>query len=173
VKIAECDLPRSSILDRSYVENAYFRDSYEATLTERSATMTSIFLAVFGHHPQWMKNILIVRNRIAYWCGLDVPSDDEINKAIIKDYYSVGDKIGPWPIYYLSESELVAGRDNSHLDFRLSLLRVIRNGAPHIIVSTVCTVHNIYGKIYLFFIVPFHKWGVQRLIADAIEAGRL
>jgi hypothetical protein len=24
-----------------------------------------------------------------------------------------------------------------------------------------------------FFIVPFHKWGVQRLISNAITAGRL
>lgn len=173
MKIAACELPRSSILDRSYVENAYFRDSYEATLTKWPITMTSMFFAVFGHNPQWVKNILIARNRIAYWCGLEVPSADEINNIIIKDHYSVGDKIGPWPIYYLSESELVAGRDNSHLDFRLSLLRVIRDGAPHVIVSTICTVHNTYGKIYLFFIVPFHKWGVQRLIANAIETGRL
>lgn len=173
MRVLICDLPRSSTLDRSYVENAYFRDSYTATLINMHVTMVGIFFAVFGHHPQWMKALLLLRNRIAAWCGLEVPSADEINNPIMRDHYAVGDKIGPWPIYYLSESELIAGRDNSHLDFRLSLLRVMNDDTPCVVVSTVCTVHNLYGKIYLFFIVPFHKWGVQRLIANAIKSGRL
>ena len=42
-----------------------------------------------------------------------------------------------------------------------------------VVVSTVCVVHNLSGKIYLRFIVPFHKWGVQRLMSNAIGAGRL
>jgi len=32
---------------------------------------------------------------------------------------------------------------------------------------------NAFGRVYLFFIIPFHKWGVQRLIANAAAAGRL
>lgn len=173
MKVSVCDLPRSSTLDRSYVENAYFRDSYSATLTDQNATMPEIFFAIFGHQPRWLKALLLTRNRIAAWCGLEVPSADEISNPIMKDRYTVGDKIGPWPIFYLSESELIAGRDNSHLDFRLSLLRVKRDDSAHVVVSTVCKVHNIYGKIYLFFIVPFHKWGVQSLIVTAIKSGRL
>ena len=42
-----------------------------------------------------------------------------------------------------------------------------------VVVSTVCVVHNNFGKRYLFFVVPFHRWGVQRLIARAISAGRM
>lgn len=42
-----------------------------------------------------------------------------------------------------------------------------------VVVSTVCNVHNLYGKIYLFFIVPFHKWGVKQLMSRAVRAGRL
>ena len=92
---------------------------------------------------------------------------------VIADNYKVGDTIGPWPIFALSATELIAGRDNSHLDFRLSVLRAQEEYKPVVIVSTICNVHNLYGKIYLFFIIPFHKWGVQKLIARAVEAGRL
>ena len=40
-------------------------------------------------------------------------------------------------------------------------------------VTTICTVHNLSGKIYLFFIVPFHRYGVRKLMANALAAGRL
>ena len=91
----------------------------------------------------------------------------------MKSSYSVGDKIGAWPIFAVSDSELVAGRGNKHMDFRLSILRETSGGSASVLVSTVCVVHNTFGKVYLFCIIPFHKRGVRRLIRAAGEAGRL
>lgn len=169
----KCDVPSVSVLDRHLIENAYFRDSYRTSLRDPHASVVDIFFAIFGHHPRWMKAILMIRNRIASLCGLDAPTASEILHPEIKSSYSVGDTIGVWPIYALTETELVAGRDNKHLDFRLSVLKVMEGETASVVVSTICTVHNTFGKIYLFFIVPFHQWGVQRLIARAITAGRL
>jgi hypothetical protein len=42
-----------------------------------------------------------------------------------------------------------------------------------VVVSTVCTIHNLSGKLYLFFVAPFHRYGVRRLMANALAAGRL
>jgi hypothetical protein len=42
-----------------------------------------------------------------------------------------------------------------------------------IVVSTICTVHNVFGRIYLFFIVLLHRRGVQALMRNAVAAGRL
>ena len=42
-----------------------------------------------------------------------------------------------------------------------------------VVVSTICSVHNLSGKIYLFFIVPFHRTGVKSLMANAVAAKRL
>jgi bifunctional pyridoxal-dependent enzyme with beta-cystathionase and maltose regulon repressor activities len=60
-----------------------------------------------------------------------------------------GEKIGPWPIVHLSENELVAGRNNKHLDFRLSVLKETSGAIPTAVVSTICTPHNAFGKVYL------------------------
>ena len=79
----------------------------------------------------------------------------------------------PWPIYYLGESELIAGRDNKHLDFRLSIHTHKSGQATFATVSTVCRAHNQFGRVYLRVIAPFHKWGVKRLLARAVSAGRL
>jgi hypothetical protein len=173
MSVVECEIPSASVLDRRLIEAAYYRDSYRAPLSRTRAGVVDIFFGIFGHHPLWMKVLLIVRNRVASVCGLDAPSALEILNPEIRSRYAVGDKIGVWPIFSLTETELVAGRDNKHLDFRLSVLKVTDGGTASVVVSTVCTVHNAFGKLYLFFIVPFHKWGVRRLISNAIIAERL
>jgi Protein of unknown function (DUF2867) len=171
--ITECDIPAGSLLDRQAIQSAYFRDSYSIPLRDEDMDVATIFFAVFGHHPGWAKGALIIRNRIAGWFGLDVPADTTILRPVQKAHYQVGESIGPWPIYALSRRELVAGRDNRHLDFRLSLLKTGTADAPRVVVSTICNVHNLFGKIYLFFIVPFHKWGVKRLLAAAVQSRRV
>lgn len=120
-----------------------------------------------------MKVILIVWNRLASLFGLSAPTAAELLPPAFRSSYSIGDKIGVWPIFSVTDTELVAGRDNKHLDFRLSVLKVKDGETANVVVSTICTVHNLSGKIYLFFIVPFHKWGVQRLMSNAMLAGRL
>jgi hypothetical protein len=105
-----------------------------------------------------------------FWAG---STDRGRNPQACGAYESVGDKIGPWPIFFIGDNEIVAGRNNKHLDFRLSVLRLTDGDAESVVVSTVCSVHNLAGKIYLFFIVPFHRTGVQSLLANAVVAKRL
>ena len=59
------------------------------------------------------------------------------------------------------------------MDFRLSVLKVTDGAAANVVVSTICSVHNLFGTIYLFCIVPFHRAGVQALLSKAVKAGRL
>ena len=117
--VVEFEIPSTSVLDRGAIEAAYFRDAYRAPLSRPQASVVDTFFAVFGHRPIWMKTLLLVRNAIASLCGLAVPTASEVLNLEIKSSYRVGDKIGAWPIFHLSETELVAGRDNKHLDFRL------------------------------------------------------
>ncbi len=171
--VIKCDVPSHSVLGKRWIDAAYFKDAYLAPVRPSSMSVVDIFLAIFAHHPMWMKLILIMRNRIASLCGLDAPTASDIMHVQAKSSYKVGDTIGVWPIFYLSETELIAGRDNWHLDFRLSVLKQADGTTTSTVISTVCTVHNMFGKIYLFFIVPFHKSGVQKLIHRAIAAKRM
>lgn len=171
--IIECDVPPGSALDRDMVRTAFFHDSYRVALTRPELSIVEIFFALFGHTPGWMKALLITRNAIARRCGLEAPTVAEILKPAIRSTYGIGDKIGPWPIYFIGNHEIVAGRNNRHLDFRLSVLRVSDGGAESVVVSTICPVHNVFGKIYLFFIVPFHRTGIRALLSNAVVAKRL
>jgi hypothetical protein len=173
MSVVECDVPSGSALSRDMIQRAFFRDSYRMPLARKEIGIVEVFFGIFGHHPLWMKLALIVRNKVASLAGLDAPTASEILHVEIKDHYVVGDIIGVWPIYVLGQDEIVVGRDNKHLDFRLSVLKVLDGAEASVIVSTICTVHNVFGKLYLFFVGPFHRLGVRRLMANARAAGRL
>ena len=80
---------------------------------------------------------------------------DLIERADFRDAYRAREKIGPWPIFFLGSDELVAGRDNKHMDFRLSVMKMHDGIRPSIVVSTVCMIHNKFGQYYLYSIIFF------------------
>ena len=107
--VVACDFPADSALDRRMVDAAYFRDSYRAPLRRAQRDMVGIFFDLFGHHPSWIKALLVTRNRIAATFGLAVPKAADILHPTRKASYRIGDTIGPWPVFHLTDHELVAG----------------------------------------------------------------
>ena len=75
--------------------------------------------------------------------------------------------------YSLDDHEIVTGRDDKHLDFRVSVMQVTEQDAPKVVVSTLIFVHNLFGKAYLLFMLPLHKLGMRRLLAQAVAHGRI
>jgi Protein of unknown function (DUF2867) len=169
----ECEVPADSALRPSLLAAAWFSDAYRAPLQAPAPGVIDLFFGIFGHHPRWIKAALMFRNRLARFCGLRVAADSDILAPARRASYQVGDTIGPWPIFSLSDEELIAGRNNAHLDFRLSIFRDVDGPVPSVVVSTVCIVHHWTGKAYLLLVVPFHRWGVRHIIARALRAGRL
>ena len=136
----------ASALDRELVGDCDFRDSYRVPLAHPERGMAEIFFAVFGHTPLWMKAMLILRNALARLAGLEVPTVAEIMRPEVRSAYRVGDKIGPWPVFFVGDDEIIAGRDNKHMDFRLSVLKVRDGCAADLVVSTICSTHNLFGQ---------------------------
>ena len=85
--VVECEVPQSSVLDRGFIQTAYFRDSYRVPLLNAQTSMTEIFFAIFGHRPRWMNLALILRNQIASFCGLDAPTASELLNPEMKGSY--------------------------------------------------------------------------------------
>jgi hypothetical protein len=68
------------------------------------------------------------------------------------------------------KDELVTGRNDKHLDFRVS---VIREAGKRVVFSTAVMTHNTFGRTYLAAILPFHRFGVRGLRTNAAAAGRI
>ena len=173
MSVVECDVPSESALGKALIERADFRDAYRAPLRRPEADVIEIFFAIFAHRPAWMNVLLIARNKVAGFAGLETPTTSEILNKEKRDRYIVGQKIGPWPIFFLGPDELIAGRDKKHIDFRVSIMRVRDSNCPSVVVSTLCMVHNRFGRYYLSSITPFHKFGLRKLMASALAAQRL
>ena len=167
-----CGFPVASIL-APRAASASFRDAWEVPLRQPEAAVVTLFAAIFGHRPRWMQRVMLVRNRVAALAGLEVPSAAEITHPTFHASYRVGQKIGAWPIHHLSPTELVAGRDNTHLDFRVSVLKLMQDGKPRLVVATLCHRHNAFGAVYLGLVAPFHRLGMRLLLNRAVAANRL
>src|SRR5258708_35716228 len=124
MSVVECDVPHHSALGKDLIERADFRDAYRAPLNRSDLSVVEIFFAIFTRRPVWMNLMLIARNKAAALAGLETPTTSEIMTLEKRAHYAVGEKIGPWPIFFLDADELVAGRDNKHMDFRLSIRKV-------------------------------------------------
>jgi hypothetical protein len=171
--VVECDFPPGSALSQDVIENAYFHDSYRSRLTRPELGIVDVYAAIFGHTPLTMKLLLIVRNAIVGIFGLKGPTAAEVMHTVIKRPSAVGDNIGRWRVFFIGEDEIIAGDNDKHLDFRVSVLRVRGGRAADVVVTTICDVHNFFGKFYLFFIVPYHRHAVRTLMSNAVAANRL
>lgn len=90
--------------------------------------------------PGWARFLMLIRRIVTAPFGLD---NDGPNAA---------DKVGPFPVERETETELIAGFDDKHLDFRISVMS--QDG--QVSLATWVSPHNIGGRIYLAAIMPFH-----------------
>lgn len=172
-RAAMCDFPRDSVLRGSILDTADHIDAYGVPLSHADRSVTDVFYAIFAHRPYWLRLLLLARNAVASTVRLQTTPAAETLNPEIKAHHVVGGTIGGWSIYALTEAELVVGRDNPHMDFRLSI-STPRDAAPRTaVVATLCKTHNAFGRTYLAAILPFHRRGVPMLIDNAIAAGRL
>lgn len=167
--VAECEPPSDSALETWRVRQAYHRDAFGAPLQRDDLSVTELFAAIFGHHPPAVKAALLLRNALVRCCGLRTAAASEILRPRYKPSYEVGEDIGPWRIFHLDAAELIAGRDNQHLDFRVSLIKQ----PGRVVLTTICTVNNRFGAPYLRAVKPFHRAGVRTILNRAVSAGRI
>ncbi len=151
----------------------YSWDSFEAPLRRDDLAMHEIYLALFAHHPRWFRELLILRDRLVSPFGLRPSGAADGQPVEIKPAYAIGDKIARFRLFAQSDSEIVTGGDDKHLDFRVSVCKLMDGGAPRVALSTVVSPHNLLGRIYLHTILPFHRLGVRTLLSKAVEAGRV
>jgi len=109
--------------------------------------------------PGWARFLLFIRRIVTAPFGLS------------NDGPAAADKIGIFPVEIESSNELVAGFNDKHLDFRVSVLS--DNG--RVFLATWVHPHNIAGRIYLNVIMPFHvaisRNALARVNAEKSAAG--
>ena len=90
--------------------------------------------------PPWARMLVVLRNLLLRPFGLLTEGPGE------------GEKLGLFPITAETPDEVIAGFDDRHLDFRVS----VRSADGQVSLATWVHPHNMGGRIYLAVIMPFH-----------------
>lgn len=169
--VREVQVPPGTIIHAT-LPGAHFFDAY-TTIAPRPATSAlQIWLDVVAHTPRWTQLLMAARNTLVQLVGLkgvgqlhDVHPLASGASPRDASSYRVGDRVGIFLIRHLSDSEVVMGQDDKHLDVQVSLSKHGQPGSPPaVVISTVVHIHNTLGHAYMAVITPFHRRIVQVML---------
>ncbi len=165
--VAETRVPSDSALHPTLAA-ADFHDAYAAPLSDASLTPVEIFLRAIKATPAWVSRLMAIRNSLVRRLGLkDLGAMDRAAKRPA-DAYQVGDRLGIFTIFGMSDNELVLGIDDSHLDVRVSVSKAPSDRPTRYVISTVVKTHNWLGHGYMAPIGRIHPFVVRALMRRTI-----
>lgn len=138
-----------------------FADTFSTT--NHVDSLQEIVQTILTTKQRWIVYLFQLRNWLVKAIGLkaDLPSDHT-------NRFAVGGYVGFFRIYDLLPNEVILGADDSHLDFRLSVLRTA-DLEDNIKVTTLVHFHNRLGKFYMAIVAPFHRLIVKSMVAQAYQ----
>ncbi len=134
-KVDACSLPEGSQLV-SRIKGGDFIDCYSIE-AEASPRQAADIITTF---PAWGQWLVKLRSVLTSPFGLSQTGPD------------APDKVGLFPVEQETETEIIAGFNDKHLDFRVSVM--CEHGKVYL--ATWVHPHNIGGRVYLKMIMPFH-----------------
>ncbi len=155
--VLRSQFPATSFLHKTLPGN-YFVDSFErfnVDIQDQSAL--KIFLHMTSQSSFMANFLLRIRNKFVSQFGLKdvgtMASTVDPNKPL--ESYKIGDKLSIFTIVHISPDEIVVEDNDKHLHVQVSLQKFPETNS--VVANSVVHVHNIWGKIYMFFVAPVHS----------------
>jgi Protein of unknown function (DUF2867) len=111
---------------------------------------------MLAHQPRWIGALVALRDCLVTPFGLKTAEDPRVRNS--------ADLIGIFPVLSQSPGRLVAGFDDSHLDFRVVVDVATSGPGQQVTATTLVLTHNRFGRIYLVIILPFHRVIVRSVL---------
>lgn len=167
--VTAIDVPPTSRISREF-PGADFFDAYEMPLAHDGRSALDIYLKIVAKTPSWVNVLMATRNRIVAVLGLkNLGHLGSLNPAKESSAYRVGDRVGIFSLLSLSDDEIILGDSDKHLDVKVSICKLVRDGHQSVAVTTVVHIHNLLGRIYMLFVAPVHRRIVPATLARAAE----
>ena len=166
--IKKVDLPKGTIVERCFPRIDY-ADAYQARLPAGlSVDVDSIARSIFKSVPRWIQALMALRNHIVSLVGLKTPDWDTIDIEEIS--FQPGASIRGFRVFERTKDEILLGEDDSHLDFRVSILRQAEGNEFLVVVSTIVRFNSWVGRAYFLPVKPMHKIIVRAMMREAVQA---
>jgi Protein of unknown function (DUF2867) len=137
-----------------WLAGAQFIDAYRIEI-DGGLDAREAATRMFARSPRWVEALVSLRNLIVAPFGLKASGVGEP---------ATGGMIGLFPVLSETPDRLVAGFNDSHLDFRVLVDVAAVGGGQQVTATTLVRTHNRLGRIYLAVITPFHRLVVRSLL---------
>lgn len=142
-------------------------DSFAVELPARSGgDIRAIAQAILGQTPPWpVRTVLAIQQRVGRL----------ITPQTADDVYSADDahgRIKALPILSSTDDELIVGKDDRRMSFRVALMiEKSSDGRDLVSMTTAVRCHDRLGRIYLAAIRPFHRMVAPSTLRRAARNG--
>ena len=144
----------------SVLAGAQFIDAFSVTVAGTGLNARTAAERMFGRSPRWVQSLLALRDFIVKPFGLTTTNQAR---------HMSGDRVGMFPVISETPERLVAGFDDSHLDFRAVVDVVTTGRVQRVTATTVVLTHNLFGRTYLTIIAPFHRLIVRSALRRVMD----
>ena len=134
---------------------AQFADAFRIALAGRTLDARQAAERMMAHPPRWVRRLIAVRNALVAPFGLKTSGAS--GSATV-------DAIGIFPVRSETPDRLVAGFDDSHLDFRVVVDVSASDDRQQVTATTLVRTNNWLGRTYLAVILPFHRQVVRAML---------
>jgi Protein of unknown function (DUF2867) len=139
--------------------NATFADAYRLVIPGPALDPFIAAQRVLGRASNWFGWPAKWRNRIAVPLGLKPARSNRQDER---------SRIGVFPVISQAPGHVLLGLDDKYLDFRIVIeTRKIDAGRSEVMLTTLARSHNLLGRAYLVFVLPFHRLIVPAMLAQA------
>ena len=134
---------------------AQFADAFCIEIGDRELDARRAAERMMARQPRWAEALLSLRNVLVSPLGL---------KTSGASPDAPRDMIGIFPVVSETPDRLVAGFNDSHLDFRVVVDVTMPGGVRQVTATTLVKTHNWLGRTDLAVIMPFHRLIVPALL---------
>ena len=148
-------IPANSLILKGF-ENIDYCDVYQ--IQNKTGKTAEEISKEIMQMPKWVSILMKLRNKIVGVFGLK--TDKNVEKT--DNFFALIEN---------TESEIVMGEVDKHLDFRTSILK--NNAENTISLITAVRFNNIWGNIYFFPVKAFHKIIMKDLLKRYLKKSNL
>ncbi|MGY3237101.1 hypothetical protein ACVWZ4_002235 [Bradyrhizobium sp. USDA 4472] len=142
---------------------AQFIDAFRVDIGKAAVNAREACTRMVLNGPRWVDALVRLRNVLVTPFGLKTSGEGAP---------APGGVIGLFPVLSETPERLIAGFDDSHLDFRI-VVDVAGNAASRqVTLTTLVKTNNLLGRIYLALITPFHKLVARGMMARIEQPAR-
>ena len=142
---------------------AQFIDAHRVEIGNQQLDAREACVRMVRHGPRWIDVLLRLRNILVTPFGLKTSGEGAP---------APGGLIGLFPVLSETPERLVAGFDDSHLDFRIVVNVAGDATLRHVTLTTLVRTNNLLGRTYLALITPFHKLVARSMMGSIVEPAR-